>query len=134
MGQPTLSIPKDLIDPIIHAQITAAVAQAMGPSAHVMQQAIASILSTQVDNEGKPSAYGRGQSWLDWAVADSIRKAAKAAIEESVAGLSEAMRKQFIAELGKKNSPMVKQLVDGMVSGVFKPESLRYRLTVAAEG
>jgi len=133
MANPTLQIPSDVINPIIEAQISAAIAQALGQPGALIERAIRTILATKVNSNGEVSSYGANQTWFDWAVASQVKKAAQAAIEANVAALGDAMKKQFITELSKKNSPMVKQIVDGMVSGVFKPENLKYRLTVVAE-
>lgn len=133
MSTPTLQIPKDVIEPIIQANIVAAVAQAMGPTGRVLENAIAGILSTKVDSQGKPTTYGGSMPWIEWAVAHSVRDAAKKAIDEHVAQFGEAIKKQLVADLSKKNSPLIKALVDGLMSGVFKAESLRYRFTVNAE-
>ncbi|RZZ85656.1 hypothetical protein [Pseudoxanthomonas winnipegensis] len=133
MNQPTLSIPKDIIEPIVQANIAAAVAGAMGPSGEILRQAVASILTMRVDHEGKPSTYGNNRTWIDWAIGDAIKKAARAAIEEQTANLQESIKAYIAAELKKKNSPIVKQIADGMLGAVFEPSNLRYKLTVQAE-
>jgi|SRR5690242_1406243 len=135
MTNPTFQIPQEIIEPIVRAQISAAIAQSMGKSGEVIERVIRTVLLTFVDSDGKPanSYCSNKQTWLDWAVGNEIKKAAQSAITESVAGLGDAMKKHFVAELSKKNSPMVKQLVEGMVSGVFKPENLTYRLNIVTE-
>jgi len=136
MNQPTLSIPKDIIEPIVQANITAAIAGAMGPSGEVMRAAIASILSTKVDSDGKPSSYSHSshKTWIDWAIGNAIKDAARLAIEEQTESLKESIKQYIASELKKKNSPIVKQIADGMLGAVFDPSNLRYRLTVQAEG
>ncbi len=134
MNQPTLSIPKDIIEPIVQANITAAVAGAMGPSGEILRQAIASILTMKVDSEGRPSTYSNTKTWIDWAIGEAIKQAAKTAIEEQTAALQGSIKEYIAAELKKKNSPVVKQIADGMLGAVFEPSNLRYRLTVQAEG
>ena len=133
-AQPTLAIPKDLIEPIIQANITAAVAQAIAPNGQMLQQAVATILSTRVDQNGTPtnSSY-QTSTWLDWAVGNAIRAAAKAAITEQVQALESAVKAHIARELQKKNSPLVKQIADGMIGAAFSPDGLRYRLTVAVD-
>lgn len=135
MAIPTLAIPQDVIEPIIQANITAAIANAMGPRAQVMEKAIATILATRVDDKGVPttSTYNSHATWLDWAISNAIREAAKAAIAEQVDLLQEAIKTQLAKELTKKNSPMVKQIADGLVGGAFNPDALRYRLNVTAD-
>lgn len=129
MSNPTLQIPKDIIEPIIQAEITKAIVEAMGPKQAVMQSAIASILNMSVDGDGKPSSYN-GRPWIDWIIGKEIRKAATDAIVEHLAAHGETIKKQLAAELAKKNSPLVKQLIDGMVGAMTHPEALRWRLNV----
>lgn len=135
MSAPTFQIPQDVIQPIIQANITAAIAQALGGSANVLEKAISTILSTQVDGEGKPSSYSHHshRSWLDWAVGDAIRKAARAAIEEQIATLQVALKEQMVAQLTKKNSPLIKQIAEGLAAGAFSPEAIKWRLTISPE-
>lgn len=135
MSAPTFQIPQDVIQPIILANITAAIAQALGGSANVLEKAISTILSTQVDGEGKPSSYSHHshRSWLDWAVGDAIRKAARAAIEEQIATLQVALKEQMVAQLTKKNSPLIKQIAEGLAAGAFSPEAIKWRLTISPE-
>ena len=135
MSAPTFQIPQDVIQPIIQANITAAIAQALGGSANVMEKAISTILSTRVDCEGKPSSYSHPshRSWLDWAVGDAIRKAARAAIEEQIGTLQAALKEQMIAQLTKKNSPLIKQIAEGLAAGAFSPEAIKWRLTISPE-
>lgn len=135
MSAPTFQIPQDVIQPIIQANITAAIAQALGGSANVLEKAISTILSTQVDGEGKPSSYSHHshRSWLDWAVGDAIRKAARAAIEEQIGTLQSALKEQMVAQLTKKNSPLIKQIAEGLAAGAFSPEAIKWRLTISPE-
>lgn len=130
MSNPTLQIPKDIIEPIIQAEITKAIIEAMGPKQAVMQNAIAQVLNLQVDSDGKPSNYN-GRPWIDWIVGNEIRAAAKAAIVEHLAEHASTIKKQLAAELAKKNSPLVKQLVEGMVGAMTHPEALKWRLDVS---
>lgn len=135
MSNPTFQIPQDVIAPIIQANITAAIAQALGSSGQVLEKAISTILATQVDAEGKPSNYSHHthKTWLDWAIGDAIRRAAKAAIEENVATLQDALKQQMVAQLTKKNSPLIKQIAEGLATGAFSPDAIRWRLNIIPE-
>ncbi|HDS1139620.1 TPA: hypothetical protein QDZ75_003691 [Stenotrophomonas maltophilia] len=135
MAAPTLQIPQDVIEPIIQANITAAIAQALGGSANVLEKAVSTILATQVDSEGKPSNYHHSshKTWLDWAIGDAIRKAARAAIEEQIGTLQVALKEQMVAQLTKKNSPLIKQIAEGLAAGAFSPEAIKWRLTISPE-
>jgi len=135
MSAPTLQIPRDVIEPIIQANITTAIAQALGGSANVMEKAISTILATKVDSEGKPSNYSHPshKTWLDWAIGDAIRKAARAAIESNIETLQGALKEQMVAQLTKKNSPLIKQIAEGLAAGAFSPEAIKWRLTIVPE-
>jgi hypothetical protein len=130
MSNPTIQIPQDIIEPIIQAEITRAVFEAMGPKHVVLEKAVASILTMSVDSEGKPSSYN-GKPWIDWVVGKAVRDAAQAAITEHIATHGEVIKKQLAAELAKKNSPLVKQLIEGMVGAITHPDALRWRLNVS---
>jgi len=130
MSNPTLQIPKDIIEPIIQAEITRSIVEAMGPKQAVMQHAISTILNMNVDSDGKPSNYGNSRPWIDWVIGAEIKAAATAAIKEHLAAHGDAIKKQLAAEMAKKNSPLVKQLVEGMVGAMTHPDVLRWRLNV----
>jgi len=135
VSTPTFQIPQDVIAPIIQANITAAIAQAMGSSGKVLETAIHTILAMRVDSSGKPSSYSSdsNRTWLDWAIGDAIRNAARAAIEEQVGTLQAALKQQMVAQLTKKNSPLIKQIAEGLAAGAFSPDSINWRLTINPE-
>lgn len=135
MSQPTFQIPQDVIAPIIQANITAAVAKALGSSGDVLEKAISTILAMRVDSSGKPSTYSSdsNRTWLDWAIGDAIRNAARAAIEDQVSTLQEALKQQMVAQLTKKNSPLIKQIAEGLAAGAFSPDAIKWRLTIQPE-
>lgn len=130
---PTLSIPKDVIEPIIQASIAAAVANALGDNASILRTAIDRVLTQKVDERGTPSSYS-GRPFIDYLVSDSLRLAITAAVHEAMTLHREAVRAGVLRELAKKNSPFVKQLVDGMVSSVFDPKRFSYSLKIVVDG
>ena len=136
MTNATLQVPTDLIDPIIRAEVSKAIIEAMGNRGAILAQAIAGILSTQVDSEGKPSNYSsdRSRTWLDWAVAIAVRTAAKEAIQEAMGQQKEAIKKEMIRQIQMKNSPLVRMFVEGMVSAATAPDVLKYRISIGYDG
>lgn len=133
MSTATLQVPNDVIDPIIRAEVTRAIIEAMGNKGNILTTAIAGILATQVDGEGKVSSYSsdRGRSWLDWAIGNALRSAAKDAITEVMTTHKETIKAAMVVELQKKNSPLVKQLIEGMVNAASHPDVLKYRISIA---
>lgn len=136
MSNATLQVPNDVIDPIIRAEVSKSIIEAMGGRAELLTQAIASILSTQVDAEGKPSSYShdRNKSWLDWAVGTAVRSAAKEAIQEAMAQQKDAIKKEMVRQIKMTNSPLVRQFVEGMVNAATAPDVLKYRINISYDG
>lgn len=130
MTNPTIQIPKDIIEPIIQANISAAIIDALGNRSNVMAEVIGAILNVKVDEKGQASNYGNNKSWIDWAVGNALRNAAQTAINEAIATQQEVIKQHLISQLSRKNSPLIKQLVEGMMTGVFNASQSQYRLTV----
>lgn len=128
---PSLTIPKDLIDPIIQSHVAAAITEALGLKKQLLAEIAHRIINECVDSNGKPSTYSydKGRRWIDWATQDAFRKALQAAIEEQVELHKETLKKALAAELKKVNSPLVKAMVEGMVKGALT-HNLRYHLTI----
>lgn len=132
---PTFQIPKDVIEPIIQANITTAVLAALQPTARVLEQAVAAVLNMKVDSEGKPERYSdsRSKAWIDWVMADCIQKAARTAIESYLREEQKAIRTAIAKQLTSRNSPLTKQLIDGMLAGIISESTLKYRINVTAD-
>lgn len=132
MADPVLTIPKDVIDPIVQAHVNKAVIEALNGHDKIVSSAILAILNMKVDSNGKPSNYGsdRDRTWIDWVVGDCIQKAARAAIEEHLTKNQEQVKKFLVKELGAKNSKLARQLAEGMIGAVTSPDFMKYRISV----
>jgi len=133
MSTATLQVPHDVIDPIVRAEVTKAIIEAMGNRAELLTQAIASVLNAAVDSEGKFSNYSsdRNRTWIDWAVGHAIRAAAKEAITEVLTLHKEKIKQSMVRMLQQKNSPLLKQLAEGMIDAAANPDVLKYRISIA---
>lgn len=129
---PTLQIPRDVIEPIIQAHITESILRALGGQQELVKQAIHFAMNVQVDYQGKPATYN-GQPWLTWAMTQSLQNAAKAAIEDHLAKNGEIIKRQLAKELKDSKSPLAKQLIEAMVGNMTREDNIKYRLTVTAE-
>lgn len=131
MANPTFEIPKDIINPIIQASVNEAVLRALDGPQNLVSSAILGLLNTKVDRDGKPSSYSDSRPWIDWVIGDCVKTAARRAIEEHLEAHKDELRAQLAAQLQKKNSPLVKQLVEGMVNAVTSERMLKYGITVS---
>jgi hypothetical protein len=131
---PTLQIPKDIIEPIITAHVSAAILSAFADKSKLMEVAVAQVLNAKVDKDnGKPTSSSyNATSYIQWLMESVVRKAVANAIEEQVGLHKEELKKAIAAELGlgKKYTPLAKQLVNGMCSAMSHPDLLRYRIKV----
>lgn len=133
MENTSLQIPRDLIDPIIEAHVSAAVLSALADKQGLMQRVVAQTLSAKVDSQGRKSDYNDAKPWIQWLTEECIREAVKKALQEAVAKNEEMVRDAIVKELQKKNSPLVRQLVSGMTSAFTNPSNLNWRLNVVLE-
>jgi hypothetical protein len=132
---PTLQIPQDVIQPIIDAHVTAEIAKALGAGT-VVRTAVENILQTRVDSEGKIDTYHNRQNtrpWIDWAVADALKKRVQSIIIETIEKQSDTIRDQVAAQLRMKNSPLVKQIAEGVAKVALSPDRLKYSIEVKAD-
>lgn len=130
MSNATLNVPTDVIDPIIKAEVTKAIIEAMGNKQQILATAIASILNTKVDGEGKVSGYRDNLTWIDWCIGQKLREAARDAITVVLEQHKETIKQAMIAQLKQKNSPLIKQLVNGIIDAAANPDVLKYRISV----
>ena len=130
---PSLTIPRDVIEPIIQAHVTTAVMTALGDKEQIISRCVRQIMEQKVDRAGKPSTYNSSSdlSWLQWVMQDCVTNALRAAIVETLETQKAQIKKQLAEELSRKNSPLIRQLVAGMVGAMTHPDVLRYNISVA---
>jgi hypothetical protein len=135
MDKSTIQIPDDVIRPIVEAKVSAAVIEALGGYERLVETAVAQVLNHKVDSNGNPDRYDSSHSptWFKWTMQDCVKKAARAAIEEYFKEHEELIKKALVAELSKKNSPLVKQMIAALTGTVLNADSLRYRMIVNVE-
>lgn len=133
METATLQLPKDLIEAAIQTNVAKAMSEAMGGYPALMSQAVERVLNQKVDSDGKPSSYSSSITFIQWAVNNSLRKAVQDALAQEVTKYEGEVRRQIADQLARKNSPIVKQLVENMTKGLIEAATNKYRLTVTVE-
>ena len=130
---PSLTIPRDVIEPIIQAHVTTAVMTALGDKEQIISRCVRQIMAQKVDRDGKRSVYDCSSdiSWLQWVMQDCVQTAMRAAIVDTLETQKAQIKKQLAEELSRKNSPLVRQLIAGMVGAMTHPDVLRYKISVA---
>ena len=127
----SVNIPRDVIQPIVQAHIQAAIVSALGDGSALITAAVKKVLDTKVDPQtGQPSTYSNAKPFIEWIMQDCVMKAAKGVILEELPKHKEAIRASIAREMQKKNSPLLRQFVDGMMGSVASADRLRYRVSV----
>lgn len=128
----SVNIPKDVIEPIVQAQIKMAIIAALENHRGLVADSVAKVLNTKVNERGIVSQYSSDNKflWLDQTLSLTIREVAKKTIEEWLEGNKKIIEAHLRAELAKKNSPLVKQLIQGMASGMVDMGASGYRINV----
>lgn len=130
---PTFTIPKDVIDPIIKAHVATAITSALGGRDELITKAISRVLFQKVDHRGEPSDYSSNPEFIQWACRNAITEAVKSCLTEEIKKHEEKLKALISAALSKKNSPLVKQLAEGLVGAISNPDVLKWRLNVTCE-
>lgn len=126
----SVNIPKDMIEPVIKAHIQAAIVSALGDGRALIEAAVQRILTEKVDENGKPSSYSNARPLADFLLRQCIQTAAKEVILEELPKHKEAIRASIKANLARRNSPLIKQFVNGMVGALTNADRLKYRIQV----
>jgi hypothetical protein len=133
MAEPTFQIPKDVIEPIITAHIAAAVSAALAGRERIVEMTVSQLLNMKVDSEGKPSSYDRGQTFIQWVMNDTLRKAVRDIMTEELKKHEAIIRAELASQLTAKKSPLLKQLIEQLTTGLVTAASSTYRLNVSVE-
>jgi len=123
-----IELSKDLIEPIVRAQLQAAITSALGHREELVASVVHTMMNQKVDEKGQPSSYSYAKPLITWVCENGIREAAHEALKEWMAEHRERLKQQLIAEFSK---PKHKQhLAEQMVLGMTKSFESTYKLGV----
>lgn len=129
--QASVLLPKDLVEGAIRTQVAAAMVAALGDKAALIETCVHRVLTQKVDRDGNVGrGYGNDEEFIQWAMKTAVVDAVKSVITEEVGKYKDTMRKHIAAQLSRKNSPLLKQLVDNMTEAVTTAAANKWMLTV----
>lgn len=116
----SINMPQDLVKPIIEAKVAAAISEALGGSDAIVERMVALALSKKVDSSGKVSEYSsyNTHNFIEVVCANTIREAAKKAINEFVASQAPKIEAEIRKQLTVRNKDLAKAFVASLVDGV----------------
>lgn len=109
-----IELSKDIIEPIVRAQLQASVVAALGRSDQLVGGIVQSILNTQVDSNGNPSRYSSDKPLITWMAEKAVKEASQEAIKEWFALNREVIKKEVMVALKKNQKAMAEKFVMGM--------------------
>jgi|ERR1700761_1681187 len=132
---PTFKIPREIIQPIIEAKVSAALIEALGNQEWLVKNCIAKVLDEKVNDNGtKAESYyaDRSPTFLQWALRSCIQVQVKKILQDQIEKHKDVIASALKSELEKKNSPLVKQLIQGMTTAFTNSTTLKYQIDVKA--
>ena len=109
-----IELSKDIIEPIVRAQLQASIVSAMGRSDQLVSQVVQTMLSSSVDGEGRPSNRDYGKPLITWMAEKAIKDAALEAIKEWFAANKTKLQAQIKDALTKNSKLIAEKFVMGL--------------------
>lgn len=123
MENVSLTISKDIVNPIVEAKIKEAVLSALGGKEELVANVVDQIINKKVNEQGNVSSYksDNKSTWLDVIVTKQIKEAVKEELISQIAESSKQIKEALISQLRTKrgSSLVAKALLDGL-GGTFK--------------
>ncbi len=113
-----ITLSKDLIEPIVRAQLHASITAALGRSDMLVAQVVQTVMNHKVDSDGKPSNYSSAEPLITWMANKAIKEAALEAIKEWFAENKDEMKKHLRASIQKNAKGMAETFVLSMSKSV----------------
>lgn len=126
----TLKLPKDLVEASIEKALREAVAVQLVDKDLLIQKIAREILNEKVDSSGKPSRYSSAEPFLEWACSEKIREALMEVFQEELEKRKGLLKEALRAELQKKNSPIVKSLINATAEGLIDATKNRWKFNL----
>jgi len=120
MAGMTLQVDKCLVEPVIKAQIQAAIVRELGQTERLVEKVVAQALTVKVNSEGKhsKSSYRNEFTYLNWLTGDVIRRAAKEAIREYIEEVRDEIKVEVAKQIRKRSNDFATALVSGLADAL----------------
>ena len=113
-----IELSRDLIEPIVRAQLQASIVAAMGKKEELIGQVVQTVMNMKVDDKGMPSRYSDSKPLITWLAEDAIKEAAREAIKEWFAENRDSLKKLIRTAIQNNSKGLAESLVVGLAQGV----------------
>lgn len=113
-----ITLSKDLIEPIVRAQLQASIVTALGRSDLLVAQVVQTVMNQKVDSNGTPTNSSYAEPLITWMANKAIKEAAQEAIKEWFAENRDEMKKHLRAAITKNTKGMAETFVLSLCKAV----------------
>jgi hypothetical protein len=129
--QTAITLPNNLIEPLIRAEITAALSRALGSQQQLIDAVAAKIVNDKVDSDGRPSSYGNSVPFIEWLTKKKLYEFIAELLKEELESLRPVFRSALLAQMKKDKSAITQAFVEGMLTHHISDGRIRYNLTIS---
>jgi len=116
----TVSIPNDILEPVIRAQVAAGITAQLGNPEVLIQKIVSNAMSQKVNSEGKVSreSYSNRHDLIELLAGRAIRAIVDDVLTSWIDAQRPAIEKKVRDSLARKQGMFAKAMVDGLSSSL----------------
>jgi len=128
----TVNIPKDILEPIVRAQVTAGIMQHFGKPEEIIRKVVEASLARKVNSNGDVSSsnYENSHDLIEVLSSKVIHKIAKEMLTEFLETQRPVIEKHMRAQFAKKASPFAKAAADGLMQAMKSEWSFKCNVSM----
>lgn len=118
--QATVNIPKDILEPIVRAQVTAWIIKAFGDPAELIASVVERALSQKVDETGKVSSYQSENKFtmIEALSRKMIHEIAKRMLQDYMETQRPKIEKALKATLSRQHGKFGTAMIEGLTKAI----------------
>jgi hypothetical protein len=134
MSGMTVNVDKELVEPIVRAEIEAAIVCQLQNTENLIPNLVTAALSDKVDERGKKSQYRSSNKYLyiDILCRDAIKDASREAMKEYIEENTEKLALEVKKQIRKSEAELARIFVDGLVGSL--KSSWNFKIDVRLPG
>lgn len=131
----TVNIPKDVLEPVVRAQVAAGITEALGNPAVLIEKVVQHALGQKVDSRGNISKsnydnrFDLVELMATKGIHDVVRQTLESWVDEQRPIIEDKVRKA----LSRKESTFAKALVDGLVKATKSTWAFKCNITMPTD-
>ena len=133
MAESSIVLPNNILEPLVRAEIQAALSRALGTQQQLVDAVAKEIVTSRVDRDGKPttSSYDT-RPFVEWITAKKMHEFITQILLEELELLRPVFKAALVAQMKKDKSAIVQAFVEGMLTHHITDSRLRYNLNISS--